>query len=277
LKKKLFFLHIPKTAGTFFNDFLAAQFNEYIDHIESKYNLEKKEDVNKLSNLKAFSGHIIYPLFKRTFNIKNFTTITVLRNPIEQVVSHITYVRELGEESEKERLNKHNDTVKSIVKKLKKTDLSNPTDIEKFIHWLEKKNIWLFHDCQTRYLGGGGKIQPANLNNALKNLDDINYVGITERLKEFMILLNLTENFKLIEYEKKNVTKNRYGLDINNIEIRKVLQPLIQNDHIVYRYAREKFINNLHTEMIKMELRKGPRYSSVRVELIYNELRREDV
>jgi len=270
----LFFLHIPKTAGTFFNKFLSMQFNSYIDHIEVK-----DLPADEIKQYEGFSGHVPLPKAQKEFDLADRKIITILRNPIEQIVSHITFVRrELAEPSEKERLKTHSKPIQEIALKLKKTDLSNPAKIEKFITWLEKKNYWLFHDCQTRYLGGGsGEIKPAVLNNALKNLEKINYVGITERLKEFMILLNLSEGYKLIDYNKENVTKNRYGLDINNSDIRKALQPLIQNEHIIYMFARKKFINDLHKAMIERELKRGPRYSSVRIDMIFNEVRREDV
>jgi len=272
---KFFYLHIPKTAGSFFNKFLSYQFDSFIDHIEVKRNIHNPEDIQALEKLGCFSGHILYPIIKNKFKIENRKTITLLRHPIEQVVSHITFVRELAEESEQERFKNHAKTIQEIAKKLQQTELSNPKEIEKLISWLEQNNIWLFHDCQTKYLGGGaGLIQPANLNNALINLEKIDYVGITERLKEFMILLAIKENFKLIEPIKENVTKSRYGLDINNIELRKVLQPLIQNDHIVYRVAREQFMKNLHNLMIEYELQKGPRCSSVRVEMVFNEIKK---
>jgi len=274
---KYFFLHIPKTGGSFFNGFLAKNFKDFVDHIESKIDLNNENDLKKLKKINAFSGHIIYPLFRNKFK-ENISYITILRNPIEQIISHITYVRELGEKSEKNRLEKHSEVIKKIVFKLKTVDLSSPNEIKQLIKWLEDNKIWLFHDCQTRYLGGGmGAIKPINLNMALENLEKIDYVGITERLKEFMILLALKEKFKLIEYQKENVTKNRYGLDINNPEIRKELQPLIQNDHIIYKFARKKFIANLYESIYNFEIKKGPRYSAIRVEMLFNEIREKDV
>jgi len=274
---KFFYLHIPKTGGSFFNRFLSYQFNGFMDHIESKINLNDEKDIKKLKKIQAFSGHIIYPIFRNKFR-ENINIITLLRNPIEQIISHITYVRELGEESEKHRLEKHTEIIKKLVAKLKIVDLSSPKEIENLIKWLEANKIWLFHDCQTRYLGGGVEfIKPQNLNAALENLEKIDYVGITERLKEFMILLSMEENFKLIEYQKENVTKNRYGLDINNIDIRKALQPLIQNDHIIYKFARKKFIANFYQSLYNFEIKKGPRYSAIRVDMLFNELRRKDV
>jgi len=271
---KFFFLHIPKTAGTFFNRFLSNQCNSFVDHIEIK-NLSKDE----LDAFDGFSGHIPYPRAKKEYILSKRKIITILRNPIEQVISHITFIRELAEPSEKERLYSHSKGIQEIALKLKETNLSNSDDIKKFIKWLEDKNYLIFHDCQTRYLGGGaGEIKPAILNNALKNLKEIEYVGLTERLKEFMIYLNLKEKYKLVEFKKENVTKNRYGLDITNPKLVEALQPLVQNDYIVYVYnfAREKFVKGYHNALVDRELKKGLRYTTVRLEILYDELRRED-
>jgi len=275
---KYFFLHIPKTAGNFFNKFLSRQFNDFIDHIEVKIDFKKEDEIEKLRFINCFSGHISLPMGLNKLDLKNRKIITIFRIPIEQVISHITFVRELAEPSEKKRFSSHNKAIQEIAMKLKKTDLSSPQEIENLIKWLEDNKIWLFHDCQTRYLGGGVEfIKPQNLNAALENLEKIDYVGITERLKEFMILLSMEENFKLIEYQKENVTKNRYGLNINNINIRKALQPLIQNDHIIYKFARKKFIVNFYQSLYNFEIKKGPRYSAIRVDMLFNELRRKDV
>jgi len=275
---KFFYLHIPKTGGSFFNKFLSFQFDDFIDHIEVKIDFKKDDDIKKLNFINCFSGHVSLPLGLNKLDLKNRKIITVFRIPIQQVVSHITFVRELAEPSEKERFNSHNKRIQEIAMKLKKTDLSSPKEIENLIKWLEDNKIWLFHDCQTRYLGGGIEhIKPINLNSAIENLKSISYVGITERLKEFMILLAIKENFKLIEYQKENVTKNRYGLDINREDIRKVLQPLIQYDIILYKIAREKFVNMLYNIIMDFEMKKGPRYSAIKVDMLFNELRRRDV
>lgn len=275
---KYFFLHIPKTAGNFFNKFLSFQFNDFMDHIEVKVDFKKEDDLKKLNSISCFSGHISFPMGINKLDIKNRKIITVLRIPIEQVISHITFVRELAEPSEKRRFNFHNKKIQEIAIKLKKTDLSSPKELENLIKWLEDNQIWLFHDCQVRYLGGGiGHIKPPNLNAALENLEKIDYVGITERLKEFMILLAIKEDFKLIEYKKENVTKNRYGLDIHNVEIRKALQPLIQNDQIIYKFAWKRFVEEFYKIIYNFEMKKGPRYSAIRVDMLFNELRRKDV
>jgi hypothetical protein len=265
---KYFFLHIPKTAGTYFNNFLKAQTNNFFDHIEvNKFSLDADILSGHINYLKAYKDNLLY----------NRKIIVLLRSPIHQLISHITFVRELAEPTEKERFKSHSKAIQNIAIKLKETDLSKAEDIEKFIVWLEKNNYWLFHDCQTRYLGGGKDyIKPQNLKMALDNLEKIDYVGITERLKEFMIFLSIKEKFKLIEYKKENITKSRYGLNINNPEIIKVLLRLIEYDNILYSYARKKFIKDFHNVLGEYEIKKSFSYSTINVKNLFAEFLKKE-
>jgi len=269
-----FYLHIPKTAGSFFNQFLHTNIESFLEHIEVKIDLENETDILKLSQYQSFSGHVVLPRVQNKF-LHRFPkkVITILRNPIEQLISHITFVRELAEESEKNRFVNHSRVIQELALYLKSLDFTNPNEFIKLIDWLEKNEVWLFHDCQTRYLGNGkGAIQPDNLDLALKNLESIEYIGISERLQEFMVLLAHKESLKVIESTKVNATKRRYGLDINNEATVRALYPLIKNDKIVYRIARQRFIKDLHELMSQLEIAQVPRYSTVKIDMLYNEL-----
>jgi len=257
---KFFYLHIPKTAGSFFNKFLKTQSDNFYEHIEV-HSYEKNADI--------LSGHIPYPQASHKGFLEDRKTIVLLRNPLEQVISHITFVRELAEQSEEKRFKSHAKSIQEIALRLKDTDLSSHKDIQKLIIWLEENNFWLFHDCQTRYLGGGiSNIKPANLNLALRNIEKIDYVGITDRIKEFMFLLYKKEKFELIDITTENMTKKRYGLDINQLEIRQALQPFLQNDAIIYRYAKKRFIDDLYEIIKNIENQKGPRFSCLRIDIL---------
>ena len=63
-----------------------------------------------------------------------------------------------------------------------------------------------------------------------------------------------------------------YGLNIKDPKIREALSPLIEWDQIIYRTAREKFIDDMHTFLAKLEKSCTPRFSSVRDYLILKHL-----
>jgi len=277
-KDKFFYLHIPKTAGSSINKFLTSQFeeDECLTHIESRIDFQDEEDVKKADTYKLLSGHIQLPQMQQKLKVFNTrTTIATFRIPIEHVVSHLCWVRKLGEPSEKQRLMQHNKTVQKIVAKLVKTDLSNASEITKLIVWLEKENIYLFHDTQTRYLcsGQSGNPSPALINQALLNLNRLDYVGTVERLDEFFAMLCYKEAWKLSTTHniKENTNESHYGLDIKDETINKALQPLVQWDNLIYRVARERFIDDMHAFLAELEKSKLPRFSSIKERLIMNQ------
>ena len=277
MKNNIFYLHIPKTAGSSLNRFICSQFqkNSCLTHIESKIDFSKEVDIKKAEQYKVLSGHIPLPHMQNKLKVlDNRIVITTLRNPIEHVISHIAWVRKLGDKGEEGRLKQHNQTVQKIVKKLLSLDLSKPMNISTLIQWLEDENIFLFHDTQIKYIGGGGGVvKPHIVKNALINLKKINFVGITERLSEFQFLLCDALNWKI--KEDINIKENKndcyYGLNIQDSEIRKSLQPLIQWDQLIYRVARERFIYDMHNFLFELEKSKGPRFSTVREQMLINE------
>lgn len=239
MKKIYFYLHIPKTAGTTFNDFLKKSFpfNSTVFHIESK--------LEEIEAKRVLSGHIVLPRAKKIIpNFTEYTTLTVLRKPIEQLSSHLRYVRKLAEPSEAHRLLAHTDAIKKIVAQLQETDFASPSSLKIFITWLEDENLALFHNTQIQYLiGSRFTVNKEQLAEAKEELNGIDYVGVTERLDDYMDYLSYKLNFKKnkVKNKKLNITIETYGLDINNKEIQKVLEPLICYDKIIYDEAKKKF------------------------------------
>jgi hypothetical protein len=238
LKQKYFYLHIPKTAGTTFNDFLKRAFSskETLFHIESK--------LEKIENQSVLAGHIILPRAQKIIpNFENYIKLTVLRDPLSQVSSHLRYVKKLGEPSELKRLEGHTDSIKIIVSFLGTIDFSKVEDINRLIYWLEENNYVLFHNCQMQYLIGSRFIvNETDIERAKQVIDTIEYVGITERLNEYMEFLS--QEFGIrgpVKNKKLNITSETYGLDIKNPDIIKALEPFIAYDKVIYQYTKEKF------------------------------------
>jgi hypothetical protein len=253
LSQKYFYLHIPKTAGTTFNDFLKRSFSsqETLFHIESK--------LDKVKNQNVLAGHIVLPRAKKIIpNFETYVKLTVLRNPLAQISSHLRYVKKLGEASEAKRLEGHTDSIKDIVAFLATIDFSKVEDINKLINWLEDKNYQLFHNCQMQYLVGSRfTITQEQLEDAKHMIDKIKYVGITERLNEYMQFLSQEFGFVAIVKNKAlNITSEMYGLDISNPKIIKALEPLICHDKVIYQYAKGKFEKNILSSLKKKEEKK---------------------
>lgn len=260
---KLFLIHIPKTAGSSLNDFFSShyQINKTRVHLESVP--EWNNDLIEIETYDYLSGHVSFPNVIRKIS-NEWKTVCVFRKPDEHVVSHLSWVRKLGEPKEYQRLIKHHDSIQKIVEKMLHHDLSSANELEELIKWLERENLSLFHNTQTHYLCGGCSVNPQVLRQALKNLDCLDYIGTTERIDELIIMMS--SEFGWIPpaqgLQKVNNNPVNYGIDINDPEIRKVLQPLIEYDWIVYERARDIFIDRFHHFLAKLEKRSLYRFSA---------------
>jgi hypothetical protein len=276
MSKPIFYLHIPKTAGSSMNRFLINQFeeDETLLHIESRNIFKNQDTLDNADTYKLLSGHVSFPQMVKKMDVVNTRqTIATFRLPLAHVISHISWVRKLADPDERDRLQKHNKTIQKTAAKLAETDLSQPNEINGFIRWLVANKVFLFHNTQTKYLCGGGAaaFSPGLINQALQHLNQINYVGTVERLNEFISLLCYRLGFSQPNESstiKENSNSRTYGLDIKDKSICRALQPLIGWDQVIYNQARHRFIDDLHQYLVELEKSKGPHYSSVKSKLV---------
>ncbi len=109
------------------------------------------------------------------------------------------------------------------------------------------------------------------------HLNKLDFVGTVERLDEFLALLCYSLEWKLPNSKSPIENKNDsdYGLDIKDVSIREALQPLIQWDNLIYRVARERFIDDMHSFLAELEKNKWQRFSSVREQFVINQFKKE--
>lgn len=271
---KLFYLHIPKTAGTTLNKFLEELYGEENCefHIESHKDLLNFNDSYSLQNKKILSGHITLPRANKLItNFSQYKIFTLFRDPYEHISSHLRYVRRLGDPSESSRLKMHTAQIQKIVAKILSVDLSNASDIIKFITWMEEEKISLFNNTQMQYLVQNrfdfSKKMFIKAQDALSKID---IVGISERTDEFkfMIANKLNKNFNL-KPEILNKNTIQYGLDFNKISIRNAIEPLIKYDAILYQIARKRFIKDMHNLLSQIEIQSNsPYYSTINLNVL---------
>lgn len=238
---KIFYLHIPKTAGSSINTFFSSNVEKSLVHIESLNKLNKET----LENYDYVAGHITFNKFSDLVkNINSWTLISTFREPVSYVVSHLKWVRKLAEPGEEKRLKMHPEIFQKIALEMTNYDFSNPNQINDFIKWLEKINFYYFHNTQLYYLNqkiDQKRVTFDNIEQAIKNLNKIDFIGIQEELDIFLKIISSKFNWIYKEMPIVNVNNKNFGFDINNKDIVAALEPLYNKDRIIYNEAKKIF------------------------------------
>lgn len=237
---KLFYIHTPKTAGSSVNEYFTNIFPNSICHIEGKLKSEKGLDLDKYD---FASGHIGYTHAHKILDDKWLKLVT-FREPYSFVISHLCWIRLLADPGQEERFNNHPEIFQRIATKMASLDLSKAGNITLFIEWLDSISCDYLHNTQTFYLDYAKTIEGAKA--ALKNIE---FVGTLEKIDKFLELINyeLSLDVKFERAPRKNVNKQKYGLDINNPEHRQALLPLIDKDIEIYEIVSDIQDNNLNS------------------------------
>ena len=202
-----FVMHIPKTAGTTF------RFTLY-DHVESNKiypNLKELKSKlkaryipgNEFVNLglpdsfpdphKILIGHYPYH-FRNQFSVAP-KVITFLRDPLTRTKSHLLHAQKLNPKLKGKSIRE--------IFSIQETGLTN---------------------MQSRMLGY--RPQENNFPEVLQNLKNINFVGITERFKESIEIINHHFNWQLQPHRSMNITsknsENQFSSELEKSIIKKL-------------------------------------------------------
>jgi len=172
MNKQIFFLHIPKTGGSSINHFLDSVLGSGISHIQGQSDLEEVKKVDCY----YLSGHVSYAILEGDiFNRDNYFVITMLRNPIAQVLDEFNWLLNIQHVEKKTVA----EEIWNISDEIDKADCSKP----EIVMDIYKRHAWLFQNAQTRILSSK---ELDSLDSALSNLKKIDLVGVTERFDSFL-------------------------------------------------------------------------------------------
>lgn len=262
----IIFVHIPKTAGTTFHRIVERQyFPNCIFTIDGE-NISQSIETLKIKiernniDLKMLRGHMPFGLH-RLFS-QQISYLTILRNPIERIISHYYYVVNTKNHYLHKYVRRNQISLKNYVTKRISTEIDNG---------------------QTRTLSGllsgvvnhkdidYGKCSSAMLNKAIKNLKKyFSIVGLTEKFDETLILTQKIYGWELPYYTIQKKTKFRPNINDISSGTLAAISEYNEYDIELYNYAKENFnnimnqnFNSINEDVLKFKMQNtktGKRY-----------------
>ena len=231
----LYYIHIPKTAGTsviriFEKQIYRSRFNRINPtrdihpkkFLRTAPNIVKGLSAKEISRIDLIGGHFSYGIHK-AIN-EPFSYLAILRNPVERVISEYFYMKEMGFFHQ------------SVIK-------DESLSLEDYLF---HPDTYYLNNLQTRMLSGasyemGDEINENIYEVALKNLQDTYAVGLSERLSETLALFYLKLKWPWLPIIK-HVNKNPFRPN----------KKLIQTENINRIIEREQFDVRLYHEAEKI-------------------------
>jgi Sulfotransferase family len=228
--RNLIFIHIPKAAGTTLRQILKVQYPNkrwlQIDGSRPKESFAefKNQDIEQRKEIRCLFGHIPYGVHEALVGDSQY--ITILRHPVERVISHYYYIL---------RKPSH-----YLYREVAGRNMSLQDYITSGLSSQELKN------GQTWLISGKDNNNLESLAVAKQNLQQhFIAVGITEQFDRSLAIFQQKLGWDKINYESANVTPNRPQRDEISPEIVSLIEKLNYLDMELYDFANSLFTKSL--------------------------------
>jgi len=246
---KIWFMHIPKSAGSSFNAFLRRCYSEvdYRSHLER---VSEKDRLALAAASRCISGHLPWYKVKPLIGKEERILYSIIREPYRHLHSHINYVRRVftDREDEQHYEYRHNDTIRKLAEKLVLVDFQDDEQVKGFVADLCGYELDFFDNIQTRYFLDyrPEKVSMADFENARQTIKRFRLVGLTERYELFVN--GFCQDLGLppqTQLQRSNISDHYQLFKPSFDTVHHPLHQLVEFDQLLYRFVGERFWSDL--------------------------------
>lgn len=245
-RQKVFFMHIPKTAGTSFNSLAGTLYRsgDILTHIESY----SRDDFPEIAAKYTFiSGHLRIGEVKTFFPSDHFQLYALIREPYAHLHSHFNWLRSIGADKNSAFYKTHHHLFKDIADQFGTRSSLCLDDLQTIVDNLTGVLREIVDNSQTRHFldNSPEEISASDCSEAIKNLNLFKRVGLTERYSHFENSFCLDNGFHCKPNSTPlNRSKFSQLYDHKNPATREILLPLVHTDLQLYNYVQKRCQND---------------------------------
>jgi len=250
------FVHIPRTGGGTFSSAISKNYSR----LQGPGNYQKNPEAtrNGVARIgrggikKAVGDHVPYGLYRR-YLPDDTRYITVLRDPVDRVLSHYHFHAQAGKTPGAAGERK----LRTMWEELLNTErlereggeneeaIAIEPDAEFSLEDGLRRRIPIYDNFMTRFLWGGeslfGELPADAVDRAKENISQFWFVGVSERLDDSIVLLGKKLGVGLMPYHLRHVSQKRPPLDETPAELRELIAEHNAMDIELYRFGRDQF------------------------------------
>lgn len=248
----IYFLHIPKTAGSTLNSFFKKIYPEELVFPYWGWHQIIQIPLDELSRYQIFTGHF-YTYFEKLANTR-LRYITFLRDPIERALSHYGHiVRDTTHYLHKHALSLgsfsayiRDERVRFTIANFQVRALALDADPFSIASTLTQEQLESYELERILESMQSDHSDEDLLITAKQNLDQFCFIGVTERFEESLELLCHIFGWPIpSEIQSANVNNDRVTKEKISEEDISLLIELNRADIELYKYAKNIFETNL--------------------------------
>lgn len=235
--KPVFFLHIPKTAGSSINEVFS-------DRLRSVTHVESREDVfpalsQTPENFDFVSGHINLARCSTLIDMTKWFTFTLLRDPISHVVSHIKWVKTFAGDKYANELSQHPKETQELCACMRDIDINDVAALRSIL-FAHSQAIQFFDNMQCRFFldPTDARLTISDARMAIRKTKAIDLVGTSENAEAVVRKVLQRIGLPGRAFPRANVSPLSEMPDFTDRAVKDFYFSLIEQDIVLYDHWR---------------------------------------